>query len=329
MYFRDYETASSPPEPLSAHAQKSDAYVRTRPDSSLSFRAMPRGANDMYLNDWQLSETEARRSSSQVDRAISDAKQQMQAEYDLYEKNSGLKARKHVKKYWEWSSEVDFLEGLKAVHETQAGVPLNYRDYPVTKTDPVTGRSAKETPWRASTKRQAFDPLEAGGSFCLGSTRGMTFRTVFGLDKPTNREVLTKLKKDIEAAKASGATDVEAKLLISRIVSHLHDPGSLKQFNQDLESRYGVRNTMIRSATPREAFAALSQGVPVMADLEGGWHWVMVQKSPRGQLWANDPLSGGGIRKISSGELGSRFEIIVDATTKEPIPLGKAGAYLK
>jgi hypothetical protein len=155
---------------------------------------------------------------------------------------------------------------------------------------------------------------------------------VFGLGRPSNRAVLTDLKNKIEAAKASGDTDAEAKLIISRIVSHSYDPGSVKQFNEDLASRYGIKNTIVRSATRSEAFDALKKGAPVIADLEGGWHWVLVQRSPLGHLWANDPLLGIGvrkIRKISSSELGSRFELIVDAKTGDPITPYKAGAYLK
>ena len=272
---------------------------------------------------------------SEIDQAIRAAKRQMQLHYDLQGKyaagagktNDGTAARREIAKYWEWSSERDFHEGLKAVYESQTGVPLNYRSYPVTKVDPNSGKSGKDNPWRPSEKRQTFQQLEADGSFCLGATRGMAFRTVFGLDKPSNRAVLTDLKKKIEAAKASGDKDTEAKLIISRIVSHSHDPGSVKQFNQDLASRYGIKNTMVRSATRNEAFGALKQGAPIIADLDGGWHWVLVQISPRGQLWASDPLSGSSVRKISSSELGSRFELIVDATTGDPITPTKAAAH--
>lgn len=274
---------------------------------------------------------------SDIDQAIRAAKRQMQVHYDLQGKyaagagktNDGTAAAKEAAKYWEWSRERDFLERLKAVYESQAGVPLSYRSYPVTKVDPNTGKSGKDNPWRQSTKRQVFQQLEADGSFCLGASRAMAFRTVFGLDKPSNRAVLTDLKKKIEAAKASGNTDAEATLIISRIVSHSYDPGSVKQFNQDLESRYGIKNTIVRNASRSEAFDALKQGVPIIADLEGGWHWVLVQRSPRGQLWADDPLSGSGVRKISSSKLGSRFELIVDAKTGDPITPNKAGVYQK
>lgn len=274
---------------------------------------------------------------SDIDQAIRAAKRQMKVHYDLQEKyaagagktNDGTAARKEIAKYWEWSDELDFLEKLKAVYESQAGIPLSYRSYPVTKVDPATGKSGKDNPWRPSTRRQIFSQLEADGSFCLGASRAMAFRTVFGLDKPSNRAILTDLKNEIEVARAAGKTDVEARLIISRIVSHLHDPGSMKQFNEDLPSRYGIKNTIVHSATRSEAFNALKQGAPVIADLEGGWHWVLVQRSPRGQLWANDPLSGYGMRKISSSELGSRFELIVDAKTGLPISPNKAGAYHK
>jgi hypothetical protein len=90
--------------------------------------------------------------------------------------------------------------------------------------------------------------------------------------------------------------------------------------------RYGIKNTIVRNASRSEAFNALKQGAPIIADLEGGSHWVLVQRSPRGQLWANDPLSGSGVRKISSSELGSRFELIVDANSGDPITANKAAA---
>jgi hypothetical protein len=37
----------------------------------------------------------------------------------------------------------------------------------------------------------------------------------------------------------------------------------------------------------------------------------------------------GGVKTISSSELGSRFELIVDAKTKHPITPNKAGEYKK
>jgi hypothetical protein len=277
---------------------------------------------------------------SAIDQAIREARRQMQVHYDLQGKyaagtgktNDGTAARKEGAKYWEWTRERDFLEKLKAVYESQAGVPLSYRSYPVTKVDPNTGKSGKDNPWRPSKNRQVFQQLEANGSFCLGASRAMAFRIVFGLDRPSNRAVLTDLKNKIEAAKAAGDTAAEAALIISRIVSHSHDPGSMKQFNLDLPLRYGIKNTIIRSASSSEASDALKQGAPIIADLKGfvpGWHWVMVQRSPRGQLWANDPLSGKGVRKISSSEFAGRFELIVDARTSDPITPYKAGAYLK
>jgi len=274
---------------------------------------------------------------SDIDQAIGAAKRQMKSHLDLQKKfaagagktNDGTAAAKEAAKYWEWSRERDFLEGLKAVYEAQSGVRLSYRNYPVTKVDPSTGKPGKDNPWRPSPKRQVFDQGEADGSFCLGASRAMAFRTLFGLDKPSNRTVLTDLKKKIEAAKESGDTNTEAALIISRIVSHLHDPGSLKQFNQDLKSRYGIKNTIVRNASRSEAFDALKQGAPIIADLQGGWHWVLVQRSPRGQLWTNDPLSGNGVRKISSNELGSRFELIVDAKTYGPITPNNAREHQK
>jgi hypothetical protein len=80
------------------------------------------------------------------------------------------------------------------------------------------------------------------------------------------------------------------------------------------------------------ALKALEQGAPVMVG--SGYHWVMVVRSPRGQLWENSYKANeaSGVCPISGAEfqqLGSLFEIIVDATTKEPIPATNAGAYRK
>jgi len=233
------------------------------------------------------------------------------------------------RKYWPLAHEVDFLEGLKQLYESQTGVGLNYTSYPVTKSDPKTNKSGASTPWRISPTRQKFSTLEAGGSFCLGASRGMAFRSLFGLDRPSNFQVLTNLKKGIEGAKGSGDVNTEARLIISRLVSHLHDPGSLKQFNQDLENRYGVKNVIVKSADRVKALDALKNGVPVIADLEGGWHWVVVHQSPLGHLWANDPLRGNGIRRITKNDLGSRFELIVDAATGEPITRRQANNFKK
>lgn len=190
---------------------------------------------------------------------------------------------------------MDFLESLKATYESQAGVPLNYRRYPVTNTDPQTNRTGKDTLWRQSAKRQIFSPLEAGGSLCLGSARGMAFRSAFGLHKPSNRQVLTKLKVE----------------------------------NEDLETSYGIKNVKVVSASRKDAFDALKNGAPIIADLEGGWHWVLLQRSPRGQLWANDPLGGSGIRRTTAGDLGTRFELIVDAQSNQGITVGTVSKYQK
>jgi hypothetical protein len=328
----------------------------------------------MYIympNSRQAYEGLGQLGQSEINQAISMAKKQMKIHSDLQAKytagagktNDRTAAHKEFEKHGEWMRELDFLEKLKAVYESQAGVPLgyalyrsppgsslekkcnSYRDsyytlYPVTKKDPITGMPGEDNPWRPSKRREKFCKSENDGSFCLGASRAMAFRIIFGLGRPSNRAVLTDLKKKIEAAEASEDTDVEARLIISRIVSHSYDRGSVKQFNDDLPSRYGIKNTIVRSATRSEAFDALKQGgvhgAPVIADLEGGWHWVMVHRSPRktertgqGQLWANDPLSGSGIREISSSALGSRFELIVDAKTGDPITPYKAGAYMK
>ena len=268
---------------------------------------------------------------AEVDRAIAGAKAKRDAALANYNRITagGITtpaALEEKRKVNAWANEVAFLERLKPLYESQTGVALKHRHYPVTKTDPATKKSGPNTPWRLSPTRQAFSSLEAGGSFCLGASRGMAFRSVFGLDRPTNIKVLTDLKKDIEAAVKAKDVATEARLIISRIVSHLHDPGSMKQFNQDVASRYGVKNVAVRSATRSEALDALKKGAPVIADLQGGWHWVLVHRSPLGQLWASDPLRGSGIRKTSSSELGSRFELIVDATSGDPI-IHNAGSY--
>jgi hypothetical protein len=276
---------------------------------------------------------------SEIDQAIKAAKRQWKIHLDRQKRYIAGKnitaSLKEEAKAWKWFAEGVFLEGLKAVYESQAGVPLNYRNYPVTKVDPKvdpkTGKPGKDNPWRLSTKRQNFSQLEANGSFCLGASRAMAFRTLFGLDKPIYRQVLTELKKGIEAAKASGDIVTEATLIISRIVSHKHDPGSLKQFNLDLASRYGIKNVIVRNASRKEAEDALKQGAPIIAGLKGydPGHWVLVQKSPRGQYWANDPILDKGVRKISLSEFDGRFELIVDATTDDLITPNEAGKYKK
>ena len=234
------------------------------------------------------------------------------------------------RKYWPLAAEVAFLERLKELYEPQTGVGLNYTSYPVTKTDPVTNKSNKNSTWRISATRQKFSDLEAGGSFCLGASRGMAFRSLFGLDRLSNLEVLKNLKKGIEEAKAKGDVDTEARLIISRLVSHLHDPGSLKQFNQDVEQRYGVKNVALKSVRRDEAFKALDRGVPVIADLGArGWHWVVLHRSPFGHLWANDPLRGNGVRRIGTDELGSRFELIVEASSGKAITPAEAKDFKK
>ena len=294
----------------------------------------------------------------EIDEAIGKAKTQMQIHLNLQAKyaagasknaNYGTAARKEMRKYWEWSHERDFLESLKAVYEPQTGVPLKYKVhtvhdhdkcdyvlYPVTQTDPNTRIYSKDNPWWPSTTLQEFCKLEDDGSFCLGAARSMAFRTIFGLDRPSNLDVLKDLKEKILAAKASKDTDTEARLIISRIVSHKHKPGSLKQYNQDLAQRYGIKNTIVIDASRSQALDALKEGAPIIADLEGGWHWVMVRMSPLGkrsplgrdsEFWKNDPLPNERIKRISPSELGSRFELIVDANTGKPITPNKAGAY--
>ena len=60
-----------------------------------------------------------------------------------------------------------------------------------------------------------------------------------------------------------------------------------------------------------------------------GWHWVLVQRSPKGLVWASDPLRGSGVRRISSADLGSRYELIVDAQSNKPITAATADTYKK
>jgi RHS repeat-associated protein len=216
--------------------------------------AGPADATNLYeyarSNPMNFTDANGRDSESQIDRAIRGAERQMSIHYERWEKlvaearpnDDGSKPRKEILEYRNWSNEKIFLETLKDAHESQRGVPLNYDKYPVTKTDPVTGASGKNNPWRYTPLRQSFaDSGEKEGSFCLGTARGIAFRTTFGLAKPTYSQVLSDLKATIESAKRSGAEAEEAKSLISRIVSHLHDPGSVAQFNKDLESRYGIK----------------------------------------------------------------------------------------
>lgn len=266
-----------------------------------------------------------------VDDAIRRARARMAAESDRHRASSGqgrtvVGLLRDLAEFSLWAREAGFLENLKAVYENQSGVPLNYTRFPVTKKD-AQGRSTRNTPWRFTPQRQQFDRSEAAGSFCLGSTRSMALRSIFGIGKPTYRTVLAALNSAILAAKANRDTPAEAQLLISRIVSHTADPGSLAQFNQDLSERYGLTNVKVIAVDRRQAMDALKAGAPVMADLEGGWHWVMVSRSPRGELWANDPLVDRTIRRITPAELGTRFEIVVDATTLQPITAGNSAPY--
>jgi hypothetical protein len=226
-----------------------------------------------------------------------------------------------------------FIKKLKNIHEYQSGVPLSYCDYPITqrKTDNPKEKPNKNKRWRFIKDRQPFCKTgEQGGSFCLGTARGMAFRSVFGLELPTYRRVLMDLKDRIEKAKKDKDLIKEAKALISRIVSHQHRTGPIEQFNEDLESRYGLKNVKIKEASRREALDALKAGAPILVDLPPrGWHWVLVHRSPQGELWQNDPLPSGGVKRIKTSEFGSRFEIIVDANTGKPITPDQASNYKK
>ena len=221
-----------------------------------------------------------------------------------------------------WSAELAFLESLKSFFESQAGVALTYSMYPVTQVDPISRKFSQNNKWVQATKRSTFSRGEQQGSFCLGAARSMAFRTLFGADRPKYREVLTELKKGIEEAHKQGDTALEARLIISRIVTHTSSTrtGPGEQFNQDIGARYRVKDVMVRPETTwAEALKALKLGAPVMADLEGGWHWIMLRRSPRGQLWASDPLSGGEVRLATRSDFGTRFEVIVSRTTAVPV----------
>lgn len=285
----------------------------------------------MYLHTVSEIGQAVRTPLSAIDTAIRHARRQMKAESVRHRAKSRqghtvASVLRDFGRFSLWAREAEFLENLKTVYENQSGVPLNYTRFPVTKKDPQ-GRSGRSTPWRFTPQRQQFDRSEAAGSFCLGSARSMALRSIFGIAKPTYRQVLAALNKDILAAKSKGDTPTEARLLISRIVSHSADPGSLAQYNQDLADRYGVTNVKVVTVDRARALDALRAGSPVLADLVGGRHWVMVRRSPRGELWANDPLFDPPIQKITMSKLGNRFEIVVDATTLRPITPGSAAAY--
>jgi hypothetical protein len=221
-----------------------------------------------------------------------------------------------------------FHENIKAIHETQRGVPLSYDQYPITRRDSKTGIVNAHNRWLFTPSRQNFKGSgEKEGSFCLGTARGMAFRSIFGLELPTYCKVLMDLRERIETAKKDKDIKKEADALISRTVSHVHKRGSIEQFNADLESRYGIKNVKIKSSESlKEALDVLKAGAPILVDVNGGWHWVLVHRSPEGKLWSNDPLEGR-VKPISPSEFVSRFEIIVDANTGKPITPDKASSY--
>jgi hypothetical protein len=228
-----------------------------------------------------------------------------------------------------WGFEAEFLKNLQAIYETQKGVSINYYDFPVKETG--TGKTRK---WEFSPTRRNFlyqgEPLESEGSFCNGTARAMALRATFGADKPSNREVLTDLKNRILLAKQSKDLQAEAEAIIDRIVTHVSNPFAIARYNQQLEARYGIENVKLRSAEQQDALRALNQRAPIIADLKpNGWHWIMVQKSPRGEIWGLDPLSSGGVHRVSLSELGGRFEIIVDTGTDKPIEPSSAEKYEK
>jgi RHS repeat-associated protein len=291
-------------------------------------------SNPVYFTD-----TEGQDSDSPVDHSIRTAGRQMELHYKratAYQAKpatgeNGAKARAEIAKYWKWSEERDFLIALKAVQEFQVGVGLSYDQYPVTRKDPDTGAISKDNRWRQTSHRQSFAGTgEKEGSFCLGASRSMAIRTIFGFAKPSYSSVLTDLKTRIEAARSSGSEAEEASAIISRIVSHSNGIGSVAQFNEDLEGRYGLKNAKVKSVEWKEAFAALKLGAPIIAGLKPDtYHWVLLSRSPQGDLWANDPLIGYGVRQISTDELSGAFEIVVDATTGKPITPAQARGHEK
>jgi hypothetical protein len=228
-----------------------------------------------------------------------------------------------------WGFEAEFLKTLQAIYETQKGVGLPYYNFPVKQTG--TGKFRK---WEFSSTRRDFlykgEPLESEGSFCNGTARAMALRATFGADKPSNKDILTELRDRILLAKQSKNLQAEAEAIIDRIVTHVSNPFAITRYNQQLESRYGIKNVKLRSESQEDALRALNAGAPIIADLKpNGWHWIMVQKSPRGEIWGLDPLSSGGVYRIRLSQLGGRFEIIVDAGTDKPIEPSTAEKYEK
>ena len=147
-----------------------------------------------------------RDSGGQINQAIRRAEQQMRAHTkrakDYYAKGDAGKAVKEISAGLSWSAEFYFLENLKAIHESQRGVPLSYDQYPITRIDPLKGSLDLNNRWRFTPQRQYFKGSgEKEGSFCLGTARGMPFRHVSGLELSTCRQVLRDLKEMIETAK--------------------------------------------------------------------------------------------------------------------------------
>jgi hypothetical protein len=236
--------------------------------------------------------------------------------------------------YWTWYEEHNFLQSLKGIHDYQlktVGVKLKREKYPVTR----RGGNWVFDP----SKNQYFDGKagsEYPGSFCLGSARNFGMRVLFGKDLSTYRQQLTKHKTKIEDFASKSMALERAEEFIERIVSHTIEPGDRARFNQGLAQRYEnkIANIEFVASNSRgEAMKALKEGSPIMVG--SGYHWVMVVRSPRGQLWEIDSYmanEASGVFPISASEfhqLGSQYEIIVDATTKEPISSGKAGKYRK
>ena len=285
-------------------------------------------------NPMRFSDVTGHNSETPLGRAIKKAEARMKS-IDAKKENAPSEAQSDLSfDYWSWLQEYDFLQSLKGIHDYQlktVGVALKREKYPVTR---------RGGNWVFDTSKNQFFDGKAGseypGSFCLGSARNFGMRVLFGKDLPTYRQQLTKHKNRIEDFASKSMALERAEEFIERIVTHTIEPGDRARFNKGLAQRYENKISNIEfvaSNSRGEALKALEQGSPVMVG--SGYHWVMVVRSPRGQLWEIDSYmanEASGVFPISSSEfvqLGSLFEIIVDATTKEPIALDKAKTYRK
>jgi hypothetical protein len=231
-----------------------------------------------------------------------------------------------------WREEYYFLKSLKGIHDYQldrTGVALKVEKYPVTR---------KDGEWVFDPEKNQYFTgggfgSEYPGGFCLGSARNFGMRVLFGKDLPSYRQQLAKHKARIEDFKSKSMARERAEEFIKRIESHTNHPKDMARFNKGLAERYENKIgdvAFVSSNSRREAWNALREGSPVMVG--SGYHWVMVVRSPRGQLWKIDSYTNdsSGVTPISSSEfeqLGGYFEFIVDAATKAPIGSEKASEY--